>query len=100
MVACMPHVRHLVRHVASRIREKKGGEMEHNNQQVFVDRSLATITVDDATGTTVPQLYDEGGLLEKNITVSTAAASTATAAATESRNTGSLGYSSDAETQV
>ncbi|SPJ89730.1 related to integral membrane protein [Fusarium torulosum] len=105
MVACMPHVRHLVRHVASRIRGEKGGEMEHNNQQVFVDRSLATITVDDATGTTVPQLYDEGGLLEKNITVSTAAASTAaastaTAAVTESRNTGSLGYSSDAETQV
>jgi hypothetical protein len=95
MVACMPHIRHLVRHIASRIREKKGGETGHNNRQVFVDRSLATITMDDVTGTTAPQLHDEGGLLEKNITESTA-----TAAATESRHTGSLGYSSDAETQV
>jgi hypothetical protein len=95
MVACMPHVRHLVRHIASRIRKKNGGEVENSNRQVFVDRSLATITVDDVTGTTAPQLHDEGGLLEKNITVSTA-----TAAVTESRNTGSLSYSSDAETQV
>jgi hypothetical protein len=65
--------------------------MEDSNQGVFVDRSLATITVDNATGTTGPQLHDEGGLLEKNIMAS---------ATTDSRNTGSLGYSSDAETQV
>jgi hypothetical protein len=90
MVACMPHIHHLVRHIASKIR-KTNGEMEDSNQGVFVDRSLATITVDNATGTTGPQLHDEGGLLEKNITAS---------ATTDSRNAGSLGYSSDAETQV
>ncbi|CAJ0548506.1 Ff.00g021190.m01.CDS01 [Fusarium sp. VM40] len=90
MVACMPHIHHLVRHIMSRIR-KTNGEMEDSNRGVFVDRSLARITMDNATGTTGPQLHDEGGLLEKNIAAS---------ATTESRNTGSLGYSSDAETQV
>ncbi|KAG5663569.1 hypothetical protein KAF25_001505 [Fusarium avenaceum] len=90
MVACMPHIHHLVRHIAARVR-KRNGEMEDSNRGVFVDRSLAKITVDNATGTTGPQLHDEGGLLEKNITAS---------ATTGSRNTGSLGYSSDAETQV
>ncbi|KAI6760448.1 hypothetical protein HG530_009308 [Fusarium avenaceum] len=48
MVACMPHIHHLVRHIAARVR-KRNGEMEDSNRGVFVDRSLAKITVDNAT---------------------------------------------------
>ncbi|KAF4968911.1 hypothetical protein FSARC_3758 [Fusarium sarcochroum] len=84
MVACMPHIRHLVRHYMSRIKEKREGEMGQRNSRVFVDRSLRTITVDPTP--TGPQLHDEGGLLKGNSRTPT---TTTTQVTTDSRSNGS-----------
>ncbi|KAF5025361.1 hypothetical protein F66182_2526 [Fusarium sp. NRRL 66182] len=88
MVACMPHVRQLIQSIVSRLRKNKEGEKGHSNQGIFVDRSLATITVDDTPS--APELHDEGGLVKENTTTTT----------TTSRNTGSASFSSNAETHV
>ncbi|UZP40497.1 hypothetical protein NXS19_008313 [Fusarium pseudograminearum] len=58
MVSCMPHIRNLVRHIKSRIREKRGKEKEPSNEAVFIQRSLVPISVGDATSE--PALFDEG----------------------------------------
>ncbi|KAF5575862.1 integral membrane protein [Fusarium pseudoanthophilum] len=63
MVACMPHIRHLVRHMISRYRARKGTEPRQNSRKIFVDRSLATITVGESQAI---ELNDEGGLLTAN----------------------------------
>lgn len=93
MVACMPHIRNLVRHMRSRHREKKGIEKEPGSEQIFVDRSLATITVDEATSRS--ETNDE----EKSTKASRTMTST-TAAGTTSIHTGSISFASDADTQV
>jgi hypothetical protein len=95
MVACMPHIRNLVRHIRSRHREKKGTEKEPGSEQIFVDRSLATITVDEATSRS--ETNDEG--LKSKASRTTTTTST-TAAGTASTHTGSISFASDADTQV
>src|SRR6478735_5305289 len=95
MVACMPHIRNLVRYIRSRHREKKGTEKEPGSEQIFVDRSLATITVDEATR---PELNDEG--LKSKASRTTTTTSTTAAGTTNSTHTGSISFASDADTQV
>ncbi|RBR24710.1 uncharacterized protein FIESC28_02483 [Fusarium coffeatum] len=92
MVACMPHIRNLVRHMRSRHREKKGTEKGPGSEQIFVDRSLATITVDEATSR--PENDEEKGTKASRTMTST------TAAGTTSIHTGSISFASDADTQV
>lgn len=92
MVACMPHIRNLVRHMRSRHREKKGTEKEPGSEQIFVDRSLATITVDEETSR--PENDEEKGTKASRTMTST------TAAGTTSIHTGSISFASDADTQV
>ena len=96
MVACMPHIRHLSRHYMSRIKAKRGVEMEQRNSRVFVDRALRTITVDPTPSG--PELLDEGGLLKGNSRTPTT--TTTTQITTDSRTNGSVSFASDAETQV
>ncbi|EXM23886.1 hypothetical protein FOTG_08844 [Fusarium oxysporum f. sp. vasinfectum 25433] len=91
MVACMPHIRHLVRHITSRIRARKGTETKHKNRKVFVDRSLATIEVGDSQAI---ELNDEGGLLTANT------CTTASSATKDSKTYGSVSFASDGDTQV
>ncbi|KAH7182414.1 uncharacterized protein B0J16DRAFT_343669 [Fusarium flagelliforme] len=95
MVACMPHIRNLVRYIRSRHREKKGTGKEPGSEQIFVDRSLATITVDEATR---PELNDEG--LKSKASRTTTTTSTTAAGTTNSTHTGSISFASDADTQV
>ncbi|KAH7202617.1 hypothetical protein BKA60DRAFT_625316 [Fusarium oxysporum] len=99
MVACMPHIRHLVRHITSRIRARKGTETKHKNRKVFVDRSLATIEVGDSQAI---ELNDEGGLLTAN-TCTTASSATkvgTTSTTKDSKTYGSVSFASDGDTQV
>ncbi|EGU79060.1 hypothetical protein FOXB_10489 [Fusarium oxysporum f. sp. conglutinans Fo5176] len=99
MVACMPHIRHLVRHITSRIRVRKGTETKHKNKKVFVDRSLATIEVGDSQAI---ELNDEGGLLTAN-TCTTASSATkvgTTSTTKDSKTYGSVSFASDGDTQV
>ncbi|QPC78189.1 hypothetical protein HYE68_008941 [Fusarium pseudograminearum] len=91
MVSCMPHIRNLVRHIKSRIREKRGKEKEPSNEAVFIQRSLVPISVGDATSE--PALFDEGDAIT---TVST----TIGTGKMESINGRSSSYASDADTQV
>ncbi|EXK84921.1 hypothetical protein FOQG_10888 [Fusarium oxysporum f. sp. raphani 54005] len=99
MVACMPHIRHLVRHISSRIRARKGTETKHKNRKVFVDRSLAIIEVGDSQAI---ELNDEGGLLTAN-TCTTASSATkvgTTSTTKDSKTYGSVSFASDGDTQV
>ncbi|KAL5607091.1 hypothetical protein FOBRF1_007588 [Fusarium oxysporum] len=99
MVACMPHIRHLVRHITSRIRARKGTETKHKNRKVFVDRSLATIEVGVSQAI---ELNDEGGLLTAN-TCTTASSATkvgTTSTTKDSKTYGSVSFASDGDTQV
>ncbi|EWY94964.1 hypothetical protein FOYG_04105 [Fusarium oxysporum NRRL 32931] len=99
MVACMPHIRHLVRHITSRIRARKGTETKHKNRKIFVDRSLATIEVGDSQAI---ELNDEGGLLTAN-TCTTASSATkvgTTSTTKDSKTYGSVSFASDGDTQV
>ncbi|KAH7207273.1 hypothetical protein DER44DRAFT_810856 [Fusarium oxysporum] len=99
MVACMPHIRHLVRHITSRIRARKGTETKHKNRKIFVDRSLATIEVG---GSQAIELNDEGGLLTAN-TCTTASSATkvgTTSTTKDSKTYGSVSFASDGDTQV
>lgn len=113
MVSCMPHIRNLVRHIKSRIREKRGKEKEPSNEAVFIQRSLVPISVGDATSE--PALFDEGGLLKNSAATRTTTTTTTTTTNTdvittvsttigtgkmESINGRSSGYASDADTQV
>ncbi|PTD03593.1 hypothetical protein FCULG_00000142 [Fusarium culmorum] len=112
MVSCMPHIRNLVRHIKSRIREKRGKEKEPSNEAVFIQRSLVPISVGDATSE--PALFDEGLLLKDSAatrTTTTTTTTTNTDAITtvsttigtgkmESINGRSSSYTSDADTQV
>lgn len=104
MVACLPHIRNLVRHARTQIRERKGSEKEPSNSGIFVNRSLAPITVNDQVSGA--ELHDEGGLLKESIatTTTTTTTSTTTTATTvrkaESRDTRSDSFASDADTQV
>ncbi|EKJ75873.1 hypothetical protein FPSE_04053 [Fusarium pseudograminearum CS3096] len=91
MVSCMPHIRNLVRHIKSRIREKRGKEKEPSNEAVFIQRSLVPISVGDATSE--PALFDEGDAIT---TVST----TTGTGKMESINGRLSSYASDADTQV
>ncbi|KAL6912545.1 hypothetical protein FSST1_010305 [Fusarium sambucinum] len=103
MVSCMPHIRNLVRHSKSRIREKIGKEQGPTNEAIFIERSLAQISVGDATSE--PALFDAGGLLKGDATI-TATTNTTTTTTTigggkmESINGRSSSYASDADTQV
>lgn len=97
MVACMPHIRNLVRYIRSRHREKKGTEKEPGSEQIFVDRSLATITVDEATR---PELNDEGLKSKASRTTTTTSTTAAGTTTTTSTHTGSVSFASDADTQV
>ena len=90
----MPHIRNLVRHIRSRHREKKGTEKEPGSEQIFVDRSLATITVDEATSRPENDEEEEKGTKASRTMTST------TAAGTTSIHTGSISFASDADTQV
>ncbi|RKL00487.1 hypothetical protein BFJ68_g12758 [Fusarium oxysporum] len=99
MVACMPHIRHLVRHITSRIRARKGIETKHKNRKIFVDRSLAAIEVGDSQAI---ELNDEGGLLTAN-TCTTASSATkvgTTSTTKDSKTYGSVSFASDGDTQV
>ncbi|RKK07273.1 hypothetical protein BFJ63_vAg13418 [Fusarium oxysporum f. sp. narcissi] len=99
MVACMPHIRHLVRHITSRIRARKGIETKHKNRKIFVDRSLAAIEVGDSQAI---ELNDEGGLLTAN-TCTTASSTTkvgTTSTTKDSKTYGSVSFASDGDTQV
>ncbi|EXK32624.1 hypothetical protein FOMG_11512 [Fusarium oxysporum f. sp. melonis 26406] len=99
MVACMPHIRHLMRHITSRIRARKGTETKHKNKKIFVDRSLATIEVGDSQAI---ELNDEGGLLTAN-TCTTASSATkvgTTSTTKDSKTYGSVSFASDGDTQV
>ncbi|EXA46465.1 hypothetical protein FOVG_03838 [Fusarium oxysporum f. sp. pisi HDV247] len=99
MVACMPHIRHLVRHISSRIRARKGTETKHKNRKVFVDRSLAIIEMGDSQAI---ELNDEGGLLTAN-TCTTASSATkvgTTSTTKDSKTYGSVSFASDGDTQV
>ncbi|KAK2699701.1 hypothetical protein QWA68_000695 [Fusarium oxysporum] len=99
MVACMPHIRHLLRHITSRIRARKGTETKHKNRKIFVDRSLATIEVGDSQAI---ELNDEGGLLTAN-TCTTASSATkvgTTSTTKDSKTYGSVSFASDGDTQV
>ncbi|EWZ99644.1 hypothetical protein FOWG_00068 [Fusarium oxysporum f. sp. lycopersici MN25] len=99
MVACMPHIRHLVRHITSRIRARKGIETKHKNRKIFIDRSLAAIEVGDSQAI---ELNDEGGLLTAN-TCTTASSTTkvgTTSTTKDSKTYGSVSFASDGDTQV
>ncbi|KAH7483232.1 hypothetical protein FOMA001_g7364 [Fusarium oxysporum f. sp. matthiolae] len=99
MVACMPHIRHLVRHITSRIRARKGTETKHKNRKIFVDRSLAAIEVGDSQAI---ELNDEGGLLAANtyMTASSATKVGTTSTTKDSKTYGSVSFASDGDTQV
>jgi hypothetical protein len=104
MVVCMPHIRNLVRHITSRIRERKGTGKKASNKGVFIDRSLATITADDATMGL--ELHDDGGLLKGSTATRTMTTTTMTTATTitggtmEIINAKSTSFASDADIQV
>ncbi|KLO84886.1 integral membrane protein [Fusarium fujikuroi] len=103
MVACMPHIRHLVRHIISRRRARKGTEPRQNNRKIFVDRSLATIEVGDSQAI---ELNDEGGLLTANTcTTASSATKVGTTSTTkegrkDSKSYASVSFASDGDTQV
>ncbi|EWG41378.1 hypothetical protein FVEG_03509 [Fusarium verticillioides 7600] len=103
IVACMPRVRHLVRHIISRYRARKGTEPRQNSRKIFVDRSLATITVEDSQAI---ELNDEGGLLTANTcTTASSATRVGTTSSTkggrkDSKSCATVSFASDGDTQV
>jgi hypothetical protein len=103
MVSCMPYIRNLVRHIKSQIREKIGKEKEPSNEAIFIDRSLAPISVGD-NATLEPALFDEGGLLKETAATRTTTTTTTTTIGVgpvESVNGRSISsYASDADTKV